>query len=580
MDILIPGLHNTVKLRHRSNFSFKNNWIKVTSNSIVDSWHVGSFSSATYFITVEASSNQKETMQVLVVARPDAASFTVYGRTSIDAEIVSINAQVNDSYMNLTATAIDPIYIGAKLCFAASYIETILPLMPPIAVSSSGGLGGDLPVVIKTNYGKIQVLGQPDVIAESESDSITFLSDYGVDIVSNNTTKAITFNAAVDIFKNIQAGTTTLTPEGINDTLEFVGGTGIAVSASALSKTVTISATGNLPSLNVAGNGSIVDLAASGNISVEGNIVISGNSIINGNNTIAGNTVVNNLTVNGNFAINGTSTTLNSSSLDITDYNLTLAKGATSAQVANGSGITIAGALSSLLWDYPSSSWQSNKTITPSTNNNLNLGSPTLSWQNIYATTINGTLAAGPQTNITAIGTLSNLSVTGSTTFSGGLSVTGFTSEGSATFNSGLTTNTISVTGATSLTGGLTSVGLTTLQQTRELFTAITPTSSATFNFTNGGIYFCSGMNQNFTAAYTNVPSSSPYVIATSVILSQGGTAYLPTSLSINGVSQTIKWLGGTSPTGTASRINIVGFTFIITGSNTYTVLGSFAEYY
>jgi cytoskeletal protein CcmA (bactofilin family) len=587
MEILTSGLHNTVKLKHRSNFSFKNNWIKLYTDSVIDTWHVGSFSSATYFITVEFDSNQKETMQVLVVARPDAASFTVYGRTSIDAELITINASVSNSFMNLTASVVNPMYIGARLSFAASYIETIIPLQPPIAVSSTSGSGGSSPVVIKTNYGKIQVLGQPDVNAESESDSITFLSDYGIDIISNNDTKAITFNAAVDIFKNIHAGANTLVPTGINDTLSFTGGSGIAVSASVLTKSVIISATGELDSLTVDGDGSLVNLTASGNISttgnisVDGNVVIAGNNTITGNNTVAGNTVVNNLTVNGNFTINGTNTTLNSSSLAITDYNITLAQGATSSQTANGAGITIAGSLSSLLWDYPSSSWQINKSLTPSITNNFNLGSDTAVWQNIYASTINGTLAVGPQTNITAIGTLSNLSISGATDVGGTLTAlsnvvvsNGLSVTGATTFTNGFTSSAASL-----FSGGLTSTGLTTLQQTRELFVAITPTSSAAFNFTNGGIYYCTGMNQNFTAAYTNVPTASPYVLATSVVLVQGGTAYMPTSLSINGIGQTIKWFGGSIPSGNASKVGVVGFTFIITSTNVYTVLGSYAEY-
>jgi hypothetical protein len=86
-------------------------------------------------------------------------------------------------------------------------------------------------------------------------------------------------------------------------------------------------------------------------------------------------------------------------------------------------------------------------------------------------------------------------------------------------------------------------------------------------------------MNQNFTAAYTNVPTDSSYVLATSVVLVQGGTPYIPTALSINGIGQTIKWLGGSTPSGAASKVGVVGFTFIVTSTNTFTVLGSYAEY-
>ena len=66
-NVFSTGQKNTLKLQ--KGLSFKNPWIQIFNNTTVDSWYVGDFSSATYFITVEYDSNQKETMQVLEIGR-------------------------------------------------------------------------------------------------------------------------------------------------------------------------------------------------------------------------------------------------------------------------------------------------------------------------------------------------------------------------------------------------------------------------------------------------------------------------------------------------------------------------------
>ena len=57
------------------------------------------------------------------------------------------------------------------------------------------------------------------------------------------------------------------------------------------------------------------------------------------------------------------------------------------------------------------------------------------------------------------------------------------------------------------------------------------------------------------------------------IILSQGSTAYIPTSVKINNVSQSIKWAGGTA-SGSSNKVDIIGFTFIRTSSSWSQVLG------
>lgn len=522
MTNFLKGSKNTVRL-NRSGLAYGRPWVQVYSNTILDEWYVGDFSSASYHITVEFDSNQKETMQVLVVARPDHASYTVFGRTSIQDELITLTASVNSSKLQLTANPTNLMFAGAKVIFTANYSETITPLAIPTAVSSSSSGGAGAPIITNYSFGRLSALSQEDIVAEAESDTIAFISGNGISIATSNTTKSVTLSSTIDIFKNINVGSTILTASDPNDTVRFAAGSGIAISASALTNTVTVSSSGILSSLEVNGDSSLNTL------------------------TVTGDSTLANLTVSGNLIINGSTTTLNSTALTIADYNITLAQGAATSQIANGAGITIAGALASLNWDHSTSSWQSNKTLTPATNSALTLGTPSLLWQNIYATTITGTLASGPQTNITAVGSLSTLTATGPASF----------------------------------TGGLSSTGLTTLQQTQELYVSVPlPGLTASLNFANGAIYYCTGLTSNFTAAYTNVPFTGSYVLATTLVLIQGSTPYIPSVVSINGVTQTIKWLSGSAPAGVASRIDVVSFTFIITATNTFTVLGNLSEYY
>jgi hypothetical protein len=547
MTDFLKGPNNTFRLNHRYP-SFGRPWTRVYADTLLDSWFVGDFASANYYITVEYDSNQKETMQVSVIARPEHASFTIYGRTSIQYELITLLATVNASKLNLTASAL-PGFDGAKVIFTATYGETINQLGKPTVVIGSGLTDGEVtPIETTRTFGNILILSNPDVTAETASDSVTFLAGDGIGITSNNVSKSITFSSITNNFKNFTIGTTVLTADNPNDSIRLVPSNSVGITASSLTNEIAISATGILDNLNV-----------------------SGESVLN-TLSVSGNTTVSNLTVSGNFVVTGTTTTTNSAAVSIADYVITLAQGAATSQIANGAGVTIAGALASMKWDHTTLSWQFNKILTPSVNNTYTLGTPNLLWQNVYATTLTGTLATGPQPNITALGSLDTLTING--VFNATLSTVAQPNITSVGTLSGLSV------GGLSTTSSLTVTGLTTLQQTQELYLAVTPAATAAFNFVNGGIYYCTGMNQNFTAVYTNVPTYSPYTVATTVILVQGGTPYVPTTLSINGVSQIIKWLGGSVPTGSASKVNIVGFTFIITSNNVYTVLGSYAEYY
>jgi hypothetical protein len=137
---LTPGPQHTLSLLPGTNFSFKGTRISVVNDTEIDRWYIGSFSSASYFITVEYDSNQKETMQVLVVGRAEAASLAIFGRVSIP-QMINLSATVNDSWVSIIANPITG-FKGVRVSFTATYAEAMTQPIAPTAVSASGGSGG------------------------------------------------------------------------------------------------------------------------------------------------------------------------------------------------------------------------------------------------------------------------------------------------------------------------------------------------------------------------------------------------------------------------------------------------------
>jgi hypothetical protein len=99
-------------------------------------------------------------------------------------------------------------------------------------------------------------------------------------------------------------------------------------------------------------------------------------------------TVNKDLVVSGNFTVNGTTTTLNSTTLDIDDLNITVASGAADSAAANGAGLTVDGASATLLYTHATTSWNINKPL---------IGATTDYWKIPVGTTLQrpGTPATG-----------------------------------------------------------------------------------------------------------------------------------------------------------------------------------------
>lgn len=118
--------------------------------------------------------------------------------------------------------------------------------------------------------------------------------------------------------------------------------------------------------------------------------------------------------------------------------------------------------------------------------------------------------------------------------------------------------------------------GITTLKGTIEEHTELfSSAGNVTHDFSQSSVFYHSSLSNNFSAQFTNVPESNGQTISVALILDQSGTAYMPTSASINGTPVTIKWAGGEIPLGNADQVDVVTFTFVRESGAWAHVLGS-----
>jgi len=69
------------------------------------------------------------------------------------------------------------------------------------------------------------------------------------------------------------------------------------------------------------------------------------------------------LQIKGNLQVDGTTTTINSTQLDVDDLNITIASGAVNAAAADGAGLTVDGANATFTYDSTGDEWQMNKPL-------------------------------------------------------------------------------------------------------------------------------------------------------------------------------------------------------------------------
>lgn len=196
-----------------------------------------------------------------------------------------------------------------------------------------------------------------------------------------------------------------------------------------------------------------------------------------------------------------------------------------------------------------------------------------------------GTVTTNAQPNITSVGTLANLVVSGNITTSGT-----FTGNGSGISNVISATNVLassqpnitslgtltglSIAGDLSVTGSIMSSSFT------EPIQVITNAVGSTPHYFNQAATFIHlSPVANFTANFTGVPVTNNRIIVMSLLIYQGPIAYMPNGVQVNGTNYTIKWASGVAPSGGSSnKIDVVSFT-LVRYNDTWDVFGQFTTY-
>jgi hypothetical protein len=152
----------------------------------------------------------------------------------------------------------------------------------------------------------------------------------------------------------------------------------------------------------------------------------------------------------------------------------------------------------------------------------------------------------------------------------GGLTYADFRAKNIASTGNLTVTGDISATGLTA-TGGVSLSGTVDIQELRENVVPVTLSSNTgTFSWTLGNIYYISTAPTGaMTFNFTNMPTDNDKVMTVNVLIIQGSTGYIPTTVQVAGTNQTIRWPNGAVPTPTSSagKIDIFTFTFLRSGS-------------
>ena len=161
---------------------------------------------------------------------------------------------------------------------------------------------------------------------------------------------------------------------------------------------------------------------------------------------------------------------------------------------------------------------------------------------------------------------------TGAVALPGGLGIAGnvylggtLNVGGGAGINNTPIGTSISSTGAFT---SLTATGLSTFSPLTDVVaTKTSATGTVTHDFTEANIWYHSSISGNFTVNLTNVPTTNNRTLSITLLLVQGGTPYYANAFQIDGVAQTIRFVGSVTPTPTASRTEMQTFTLIRAGS-------------
>ena len=94
-------------------------------------------------------------------------------------------------------------------------------------------------------------------------------------------------------------------------------------------------------------------------------------------------------------------------------------------------------------------------------------------------------------------------------------------------------------------------------------------------NISNNSWYIFNNFPTGPSSAVNNYTRS----VVITFVINQGATPYIIQGLNINGTPYVTKWLGGTAPTGTANKLEIMSFVAIVSNGSVLAITGQLASY-
>jgi hypothetical protein len=217
---------------------------------------------------------------------------------------------------------------------------------------------------------------------------------------------------------------------------------------------------------------------------------------------------------------------------------------------------------------------------------------------NIIGSNVNGdvsganlanTVISNAQPNITSVGTLTTLTVTGNIS-AGNVSATTFTGalSGAATTAGTVTTNAQPNITSVGTLSNLSVNGTTSIYEAIENVAIIgAQTGTYNYNILDGAIQYSTAnatanitlnFRGNSSVTLNSFLSNGQSTIGT-YLMKTGTTAYAVTAINIDGTGQSILWASNNIPTLYSNTTMSYTFTIIKTASSTYSVLGTGVRY-
>lgn len=94
---------------------------------------------------------------------------------------------------------------------------------------------------------------------------------------------------------------------------------------------------------------------------------------------------------------------------------------------------------------------------------------------------------------------------------------------------------------------------------------------------TSGTTFYHVDAANNFTANFTNMPTTNNQSTTLTLIIEQDAIPYIANAVQINGSAISINWAGGEEPSGTANNIDIISF-IALRINNEWSVAGALAS--